>query len=152
MKRIREKFRYVELIRPISLPEEVNSLIEGCRSQIEKARCICKWVASTIEDIETGTDIGEVLSTQKGTCLGKCALAVSWLRILSFTEEEAFVTILVRKGENPFEALHALVYIHSEGVFFDLTDGFHEYKKSLNEILLTNTVVLMFNDKVCLVP
>lgn len=152
MKRTREKFKYVELIKPLSLPEEVNSLIERCSNRIERARHVCKWVASIIEDSETGTDIEEVLSERKGTCLGKCALAVSWLRTLSFTEEEAFVTILVRKGENPFEALHALVYLYGEGVFFDLTDGFHEYVKSLNEILLTNTVVLMFNDKVCLVP
>lgn len=142
----------MELIKPIIIPESVNTILAGLNDRMWRAREVCRWVASEIEDSETGTDAEEILSSRKGTCLGKCILAVSMLRVLTFTEEEVFVTILVRKGENPFEALHALVYLYQEGVFFDLTEGFHEYKKTLEEASTTNTLILVFNDKICLVP
>ena len=146
-------FRYADLVDPcICPPDNIYSEIKGCTSRIEKARTVCRWVASTIEDSDTNTDIELVLLLKKGTCLGKCALAVSFLRNFGFSKEEVYVTILVKKGENPFEALHASVYIQPEEIFFDLTDGFHEYNKNLEDILSAYVVVLMFNDKICLVP
>ena len=151
MKKTLQNFRYVELIIPITIPE-VGSLIGRCDNRTGRARKICKWVASTIEDSKTGTDVKKILVSKKGTCLGKCALAVSLLRSLAFTEEEVFVAILAKKGKNPFETLHALVYFQCEEVFFDLTGGFHEYDKSLEEASTSNILILMFNDKICLVP
>jgi hypothetical protein len=153
MKRAQQKFKYAGLIDPcIVFPDNIYSEIEGCTSRIEEARTACRWVASHIEDSDTTTDIRLILLLKKGTCLGKCALAVSLLRNLGFSIEEVFVTILVKKGENPFEALHASVYFQPEEIFFDLTDGFHEYNKTLEDILSTYVVVLMFNDEICLVP
>jgi len=153
MRKAAQRFKYVDLVNlGIGIPENLDSAIVDCTSKIERARTVCEWVVSTIADDETTVDTEQVLSCKKGTCLGKSALAVSLLRNLGFSKEEVFVIILVKKGENPFEALHALVYLQSEEIFFDLTDGFCEYDKTLEDVSFTSMVVLMFNDEICLVP
>ena len=148
-----QKFKYTDLINAgIGIPDSLDSALADCTSKSEIARTVCEWVASAIADGESVVDITQVLSNKEGTCLGKCAIAVSLLRKLGFNKEEVFVTVLVKKGENPFEALHALVYLQTEEIFFDLTDGFHEYDKTLEDVSSTSMVVLMFNDKICMVP
>jgi len=148
-----QKFKYTDLINAgIGVPDSLDSALADCTSKVETARTVCEWVASTIEDGESVIVITHVLSNRRGTCLGKCAIAVSLLRKLGFDKEEVFVTVLVKKGENPFEALHALVYLQSKEIFFDLTDGFHEYDKTLEDVSFTSMVVLMFNDENCMVP
>lgn len=149
MKKTVRKFKYAELVKPdISIPEELP--VSEYSDKIEIARTVCRWVALTIEDGQE-VDTEKVLSTKNGNCLGKSVLAVSLLRGLNFTEEEVFVTVMVCKEESPFEALHALVFLE-EDTFFDLIGGFHEYHRLLEEVSSTQTVVLMFNDKSCLVP
>ncbi|MDI3495965.1 MAG: hypothetical protein PWQ72_2092 [Pseudothermotoga sp.] len=115
------------------------------------------WIKNNVAIEFDSKDLNpeNVLKNKKGTCLALAILMVTILRAMNFDSNEVFVLIVLHKGENPLEALHAVtVLVFQDGSEIAVGDFIHNdlIRTSLNSISETNELILMFNDEVAYTP
>jgi hypothetical protein len=156
LKRV-ERTKYMEYV----LPDEpcVRSLATSIRgrNKTESIDNVCKWIRENIVFDPEATILHscDVLREGRGTCFSVSILATSLLRSLGLEEEKVFTIVALHRGENPFNATHATLLVFPDGVGMDrralIINILPEeilIETTLNEFLLTNIIIIIFNDKI----
>lgn len=138
------------------------------KDKLGVASLVCEWIFQNIKHIGKMFNPKDlhpsvVLRKRRGSCLALSMLMVSILRSLGFNEDDVFLVVALHRGEHPFQATHSFVIINlsdkeasklndeSTIAIFDPSKNYFELTK-LGALLLTNVVVLVFNDKISLIP
>ncbi len=122
---------------------------------------MCRWIRDNIAFDPEARNFHpcDILRERKGTCLSASILATSLLRSLGFEEDKVFTIVALHRGEDPFEATHASLLLFPDGMRMEnrafIISILPEHifiSTTLNEFLLTNTIITIFNDKVAYIP
>ncbi|MGC9020514.1 MAG: transglutaminase domain-containing protein [Candidatus Methanodesulfokora sp.] len=133
--------------------------ILGCCKIKASVDAVCRWIRDNIAFDPEARNFHpcDILRERKGTCLSALILATSLLRSLGFEEDKVFT--IVAQGEDPFEATHASLLLFPDGMRMEnrafIISILPEHifiSTTLNEFLLTNTIITIFNDKVAYIP
>ncbi len=164
LERTSQRFKYMDYVTPEDdcVKEIATRIVKSKGRRVEKStivELVFSWIKNNIlpEGSSPEKDLRPCVTLRKrqGTCLAQSILTASLLRALSFSENEVWVAVTLHRGESPFEAMHAIVILQTSDkgkvIALDTTESLLEVT-TLNEIIQTNTILLMFNDKFAWVP
>lgn len=171
LKRSNVRFEYVSYVLPDEecvrrVVEEVTSVknAEKTPSKLELALRVMEWIKANVrykpEVEERELHPCVTLRTRTGLCLAISILMASILRAAGLSESVVGVATILNKSEHPFKATHASVIlaedldnISEQNYITILNPAKNSYLTlKLRELLATNTVVIVFNDKHSWIP
>lgn len=171
LRRSKVPFEYVKYVLPSEecIKEVVEEIvisknIEKASSKLELALRVMEWIKENIKfnpEMETPElNPCVTLKTRKGACLSLSILMVSILRAIGFNESVVGVIVTLNRSEHPLKATHSSVILAEDlnnlreqdyVTILDPTKNAYVTVK-LHELLATNVVIIMFNDRHSWVP